>query len=392
MTNQLEVRSEDVVTRARELAGSFLDRATKDPGARRISEATIADIRDGGLFRVLQARRNGGLETDLLTHLEVVSAVAEGCPSTAWVVGVAHAHSWLISHFGAEAQDDVYGSDPDTLVSGVLGPRGEGRPTDGGWLLSGLWPFGSGVERSQWVLLGARTVDEHGEAVDGQFLVPTADIDLADDWDVSGLKATGSCTMTANDVFVPHHRFLSMAAAVAGEAPGYALHEGHLHRSALTPVLTIALTGAAVGAGRAAITAFTEQIQGRAVTNSDRLQTEQATTQRRLAEASTLVHQGSLLLRSAAVTIDRHAVGGGLMPIEDRARIRMECAQGVRVCLRAAEMLYLATGGRGLRSSNRLAGLLGDLQAMNMHALLNLETAQELHGQVLLGLAPSGRL
>lgn len=392
MTNQLSVRPEELVVRARELAGTFAERAAKDPMARRIPEDSIADLRDAGLFRVLQAGRNGGFETDLVTHLDVVGAVAEGCPSTGWVVGVAHAHSWLVSHFGAEAQDDVYGADPDTLVAGVLGPRGEARPTERGWGLSGLWPFGSGVERADWALLGAKAFDQRGDSVDGLFLVPTSDVDVADDWDVSGLKATGSCTMATDDVFVPAHRFLPMADIASGQSPGYSLHDGSVHRSAMAPVLTIALTGAAVGAGRAVIASFAEQIDGRLAANSTVRLTDRPTTQRQLAEATMLVHQGDLLLRSAAVAIDEQASNDETMVVEDRARIRMECAQAVRSCLRAAEMLYVATGGRGLRSSNRMAGLLGDLQAMNMHALLNFESAQELYGQVLLGLEPSGRI
>lgn len=392
MSNELMVRPDDLVNRARGLAPLFQERAAKDPTARRIPQQSIAELRESGLFRVLQAGRNKGFETNLRTHIDVVSAAAEGCPSTGWIVGVAHAHSWLISHFPAEAQDDVYHDDPDTLVSGVLGPRGEAVPTEDGWQLSGVWPFGSGVERSQWVLLGAKTVARDGEPIDGLFLLPTGDIEVADDWHVSGLKATGSCTMLAKNVSIPRHRFLAMAEATAGTAPGLALHDGYLHRSALVPVLTIALTGAALGAGRAALDSFAGQIAGKVATYTTELQTNLPTTHRQMAEAATLVHQGGLLLHSAAAAIDDQAKLDEPMPLEIRARTRMECAQGVRCCLKAADLLYLATGGRGLQASNRLAALLGDLQAINMHALLNLESSQEVYGQVLLGVAPVGRV
>lgn len=392
MSSDVMIWPDELLERARNLAPDFRERAKHEPSARRISKATIADLRQAGLFRVLQANRNGGFALDLTTHLNVVSAVAEGCPSTAWVVGVAHAHSWLVSHFTGDAQDDVYSDDPDTLVAGVLAPRGEAVPAGDGWLLNGVWPFGSGVERSQWALLGATTLGASGEPNDAQFLVRTAALDVADDWHVSGLKATGSCSIVAKDAFVPRHRHLSMKDVASGTAPGSSLHDEPVHRSAMVPVLTIALTGAALGAGRAAVTAFAEQITGQVATSSTELQTNLPTTHRQVAQAATLVHQGGLLLENGAMAIDEHARADRPMAIEDRARIRMECAQGVRCCLEAAELLYLATGGRGLQTTNRLAGLLADLQAINMHALLNLDTSHELYGRVLLGLPVEARI
>ncbi|NND73533.1 MAG: flavin-dependent monooxygenase, partial [Ilumatobacter sp.] len=82
---------------AERLAPTFLQRALDEPGARRVPNANIDDLKREGLLRIIQARRNGGLEVDMVTQLDVVAAIAEGCASTAWVVGVAHAHSWLIS-------------------------------------------------------------------------------------------------------------------------------------------------------------------------------------------------------------------------------------------------------------------------------------------------------
>ena len=391
--------SDELVARAKALASDFRARSEADPTRRRLPDENVTDLRAAGLFQVLQARRNGGLELDLATHLDVVGAVAEGCPSTAWVLGVAHAHSWMLSHFPAEAQDDVYAAEPDALVSAVIRPRGTAVRVAGGFRLSGFWPFGSGAEHAQWVMVGAELADQSGAKYDeADLLLPRSDVTLADDWYVEGLKATGSCSIVLDDVFVPEHRVLSLVGMHTGDTPGQGLHgDGWLHRAAATPVLTIALTGAAIGAARAALADFIELVGTKTVpyvphgegppgSAGDKPQGEWALTHRTLGDAAIRIEEGQLLLERSARTIDAQGRSGEPMPYGERGRVRMDCAQGVRRCLEAVELLYLATGGSGLRSSNRIGQNLRDLQAMNMHALLGIDMNREMYGRVLLGL------
>jgi alkylation response protein AidB-like acyl-CoA dehydrogenase len=359
------------------------------------------------LFKVLQSRRNGGHERDMVTHLDVVSAIAEGCPSTAWVVGVVHAHSWMLAHYPVEAQDDVYGADPDAVVAAVIRARGRAEKVDGGYRLTGFWPFGSGSEHAEWLLLGAQVIDGAGAAgrvVDeGDLLVPIGDVDLADDWYVEGLRATGSCSIKAADVFVPEHRFLSLIALGAGTSPGAGAHgDGWLYRAASIPVLTLALTGAAIGTARSALAEFLAVVPKRSVTYAPPLapasslppgplptvdipQSDWPATHRMVGDAAIRIDEADLLLRRSAASIDDYARRGESMPKELRARVRMDSGQAVTRCLEAVNQLYLATGGSGLRSTNRVGRLLRDLQAMNMHALLEIETNREMYGRILLG-------
>ena len=134
-------------------------------------------LRRAGSLKTIQATRNGGLALGIRTHLDVISALGEGCGSTAWVAGVVQAHSWLLSHFPEQGQDDVYGANPDAVVSAVIRPRGRAVRTADGYRLDGVWPFGSGCERAEWLLLGAAVVDDDGNAVDqGDFIVPTSSV------------------------------------------------------------------------------------------------------------------------------------------------------------------------------------------------------------------------
>ncbi len=154
-----------------------------------------------------------------------------------------------MAHFPHRAQDEVYGSDPNTMISAVLAPRGKAvRRADGTWLLNGFWTFGSGCELSKWLLLGAEVFDESGEFLDlADFLIPTSDVEIKDDWYVAGLQGTGSCSLAVEDLEIPEHRYLSLLGLIARETPGMKEgYDGWLHRGEAVPVLALALCGGSI--------------------------------------------------------------------------------------------------------------------------------------------------
>ncbi|MGE5148181.1 MAG: acyl-CoA dehydrogenase family protein, partial [Candidatus Eiseniibacteriota bacterium] len=296
---------EELVGRARELAPMFFERAMEAEKLRRMPDANVAALRKAGLFKVVQARRYGGYQMPFTTHIDVVAEIARGCPSTAWCLGVTHAHSWFMGLFPEQAQEDTYGTDPDAIISAVIAPRGKAVMVDGGYRLNGFWPFGSGCEHSQWLFLGAVVVDESGKEVDAaDFLVPTADVTLKDDWNVVALRGTGSCSIVAKDVFVPKHRMLSLPGSIAGKHPGAAHHEGWLYRSAVVPVLTLALAPSALGMAEAALDQLKTRLPGRIVAYTEgEVQIEQPITHVQVAEAATKIRVARLMLHASASDI-----------------------------------------------------------------------------------------
>ncbi len=357
---------------ARALAPVLRERAPATNANRRLPAETIAELKAAGLLKVLQAPRNGGFGLGMAAHLDVISALAQGCGSTAWVTGVTHAHSWLMSHFHPAAQAHTYGADPDAMISAVIAPRGRAVRHADQYVLSGTWPFASGGEHSQFLLLGAMAIDGEQPVDQGEFLVPTASVKFLDDWHVSGLSGTGSCTVVVDQVEVPSEHFLSMPALSAGHTPGMASHtEGWNHRAPATPVLIMALAGPALGLARQALHDFRGVIGDKTIAYSTTKQTEHLGTHLHLAEAATLIEQAGLQLYRAADDIDGHALAGTTPDLVQRARIRLDCAQAVRNCLEAVELLRRDTGGSGLYLTNPLSRALADLQAMNIHAALD---------------------
>ena len=107
-----------------------------------------------------------------------------------------------------------------------------------------------------------------------------------------------------------------------------------------------------------------------------------------VAEAKVKVDAARQLLHRAAEDIHASAEREGRMTRSARARIRMDCAFAVRLCLEAGEGIFLACGGSGLAESNPIQRAWRDLHAINKHALLQLQTNSQIYGRVLLGLEP----
>ncbi len=138
------LNAEEIKARAESIMEDLKKYADQAEENRRLCKESVELIKNNGLLRTIQSKSCGGHELPFRSYIDVLSAVGEGCSATAWVLGVWHAHSWMMGHFPEQAQRDVYTDNPDTFVSAVIGPRGKAvKQSDGSYILNGSWPFGS---------------------------------------------------------------------------------------------------------------------------------------------------------------------------------------------------------------------------------------------------------
>src|ERR1700722_15204897 len=181
-----------LLERARALIPRLAERAPAATAARRMPAETIAEYHAAGILRILQPRRFGGLQGRFSLFSRSVEELTYGCASSAWVYAMLAEHQWIIAQYPEQAQIDVWGDYPLAVASSSLAPRAAAKAVAGGWRLSGKFPFSSGCDHAQWAILGAflgQAGDPHSVAY---LLVPLADIEIVDDWQVLGLAGTGS--------------------------------------------------------------------------------------------------------------------------------------------------------------------------------------------------------
>src|SRR5579862_4598620 len=212
-----DAQSRALIARTAALVPMLRDNAVAAERARRVPPDSLDALSEAGVFRMMAPIKYGGIQATFETQCDVLAEVARGCPSTSWVATIYSAMTWLAAGFPDEAQDEVLSADP--RISGVFSPTGTATPHDGGFLVNGRWPFNTGCHGAQWTVIVAVQPAESGPGLPMCLLVRSRELTVLDDWYASGMAATGSNTVVADNVFVPAHRALPLPEIVEGRYP-----------------------------------------------------------------------------------------------------------------------------------------------------------------------------
>ena len=236
--------------RARAMVPRLRERAPHTAELHHLPEETVEEMIEAGFLRILQPARHGGYELDPKDFFHVQITLAEGCMSTAWVLGVVAIHNWQLALFDERAQRDVWGTNEDTLISSSYMPVGKVKRAEGGYRLSGKWSFSSGSEHCNWAFLGAMVPPEkEGDMPDYRtFLVPRGEYRIEVNWDVSGLEGTGSDVVVVEDAFVPEYRTHRAIDGFNCSSPGNAVNTNPLFRLPFGQIFVRAVCSSSIGA------------------------------------------------------------------------------------------------------------------------------------------------
>ena len=318
-----------------------------------------------------------------------MALLASACGSTGWVASVVGVHPWQIALFADEAQRDVWRDDPDARASSALAPTGSVRQVDGGFHLSGRWPFSSGVDHCGWALLGGVIPDQCNGAEFRTFLVPRQDFSIDhDSWQVTGLSGTGSKDVVVPGAFVPEHRTHSVVDVYHGRDPGFAVNDRPYFRLPWRLVFGYTIAAPAIGAALGAVDAFIENNRARVSAYGGPPVARDPAVNQPLARA--LIATDTARTRLAATWTELLSIleAGQTIPYERRVQALYEAALAHHGCTDAICDLMAVNGGRTMRADGTLQRLFRDLLAMRNHPAANLEFSGNLYAQAKLGVEP----
>jgi alkylation response protein AidB-like acyl-CoA dehydrogenase len=379
-----------LIARARAIRPVLERNAGQTDSLRRLTDDVVRALRDNGLCRLMVPRRFGGYQTSIRTYIDVMAEIGHGCGSTAWVASLVNVCEWLAGLFPTRAQQDIWGADPDAWIAGSLAPNGTAVAVDGGWRVTGRWPWASGSMHAQWVACGIHMPNERGEMTNlGLSLMPIGDVTVEDTWFMVGMKGTGSNTIVATDVFVPEHRFLPYPPAFEGRYRTEHVDEP-VYRAALVPVTVLILAGSQLGAARAALDYVIAKAKTRGITHTTfQRQADSSGFQMLVAEAAMKIDTAFLHAGRAADDLDRAAAAARHPDLVERARVRMDTALAAKYAREAVELLVQAHGTSSLADHNPLQRMWRDVHVASHHAITEWQVNLEVYGRAMLGVEPN---
>ncbi|MFC5218427.1 flavin-dependent monooxygenase [Streptomyces coerulescens] len=381
----------DLVARVRALGPLVREHAPRTEKERRVVPEVAGALTDAGIHRMNVPRRYGGYQSRPRTQIEAIAVIAESCGSTAFKTMIQTGCSYIVALFPDEAQDEIF-TGPDVKVGGTLVPDATAVRTDGGYLVNGTSGFATGCHDADWHLLTVRVEPESGEGPPETLwtAVPMAELEILDDWYVSGLAGSGSASVVARDVFVPAHRVLPVGPLLAGEFPSKANADDPFYRMPILLMFSAwTATPNALGLARSALAEFTERSRRRGITYTfHQRQNEATVTHLQVAEAAMKISCAELLTAEVVSVIESRAESGEPYMPEERTKIRAQSGYVVRLCKEAVDLLASASGASSLHRDVPIQRTVRDAHALSLNAFVNPTTNLEIHGRVLSGMDP----
>jgi indole-3-acetate monooxygenase len=338
--------------------------------AGRLADDVVGLLRSSGIGAMALPNALGGPGLDPASLLAVLETVAAGDGSAGWVAMITSTSAVTGSYLSDKGAEEVFAKGSFTLAAGVLAPRGKARPVDGGFRVSGQWPFGSGCHHADWLTVGAMV-----EGADHPLFcfLPAGEVEILDTWHVTGLRGTGSNDLLVEDRFVPTEHTYRLDTPLRGS--------DSISRLPVYGLLAVGIAAVALGIARAALDDFTRLACGKTPTGSKRLLGERGSIQELVARSTGRLDAARGFLRAEADSLGRADV----VDLSGRARLRIAANLAVSAAVEVVDGLYTAAGGTSVYNRSPLQRRFRDIHTATQHMMVA-QPVWELAGKVLMGL------
>jgi alkylation response protein AidB-like acyl-CoA dehydrogenase len=340
-----------------------------------LAEPVVEALHREGLYGMWVPRSLGGAELDPVSSLQVIENLAYGDPSTGWVLmAAALAIGTGAAYLGDEAVKELFGRSRMPVIAGQGTRPGNAVPHDGGFLLSGSWSFASGIKHGTHIhTLGI--IEGTGEP--RIFVLPVEKVKLIDNWNVMGLRATGSIDYTIDSVFVPD----SYSHFAVTDVPK---RGGSLYTVGIVGFAAMCHSGWACGIGRRLL----DELAGYVRTRGGRTGTQSASESflEQYAKAEGTYRSARALVYEVWGEMSQLIERGERPSVRLESLVRLAMAHVQWASHDVAMFVYAAAGTTGLRAGT-IQRLFRDMHAGTQHLIASPPVFRAL-GRELAGLAP----
>jgi alkylation response protein AidB-like acyl-CoA dehydrogenase len=353
--------------------------------ARRVPDWLAQRLAGAGFFHLLTGREHGGMEADPVTAAQVIETLSTASPSVGWVTMIlATASFWTVRMTPDEVRREIFaqvapGEIQPAVIAGTLVPHGRAERVEGGWRLSGQWPFASGSAHSSWLLAGFRIVRDGAPGPEHMVMAAAIeDVQFVDNWQVMGLKGTGSRDFVLTDHFVADDMAFDLLTTDPRKGgpmfwlgrPGFVTPD---HAAFALGVARRALDEISMQAGSYRRGYLTSPIAERGALQHD------------LGKCDQQLHAARALCREALDEAWEFCRRGQRPDLERQLRLRGACAYATDVACEIATTAFRYGGGNAIYNDRVLQRCLRDINAAAQHFMVNTSAYDNL-GQFRLGM------
>ncbi|MEV0623711.1 acyl-CoA dehydrogenase family protein [Nonomuraea sp. NPDC050404] len=373
-TPRLHRAGTTLLDRARDLRTLIEREAGPAEAQGRLTTPVVDALHDAGLFSIWVPKPLDGAELSPRELLDLFTELSYADPSTGWVVMATTLENGTAgAYLGDEGVERLFGGARMPLIAGQGTRPGVAVREDGGFRLSGQWGFASGMLHSQFSH-SAAAVEGTGEV--RIFITPLDDVKMLGNWDVLGLRATGSIDYSIDGAFVPE----SHTHVFTQDEP---LRGGAIYRLGLLDQALICHSGWALGIGRRLLDELAGHAGARAgrpgqIAGSDAFHADFARTEAKFRAAKALVHE---TWDDAERTLD----AGGRLGVRQETLLRLALNHMTSTVAEVATFVY-ASGGTSALRDGLVQRLFRDVHAGTTHILSGPQALKEC-GRELAGLA-----
>jgi indole-3-acetate monooxygenase len=347
-----------------------------------ISDDVILLMKAAGIYRSLVARRFGGEECAPAEFLRLIEAISIADGSAGWVASFGVSAIYLAA-LPIATLERIYAGGPDVVFAGGIFPPQKTVPVEGGVEVSGRWGWASGCCGAELIGVGIKI--DGGSASAGlpyTAVMPRSQVSIVRNWDVNGMKGTGSHDIVVDKVRVSHDWTFVRGGASNLDTP--------LYRYPPMALATQVLAVVGLGVGRAALDDISALAGGReSITGAPTL-ADRAYVQIEIAKAEAALRSARAFFFEAAEQAFDVLLAGDPLDLQARNLLRLSSSHAARVGMEAAQTAYRLSGTTAIFTSHSIAQRFQDALVIPQHAFLSEGTWQSA-GRVLLGLdAPPG--
>ncbi len=367
----------DAVAKIRDVLTATADESER---AATLAPAAVAALEDTGLLRLKLPAALGGAEADPVTQIDVIEAVSAIDATAGWCLMVGATTVALPGvYLGEDAVATIFPGGRVPRAAGCYMPTGTAVPAAGGYTISGRWQFASGIRHAAWVSGTARVLRDGTAGAERRvFVVPTREVEIHDNWQVAGLRGTGSCDFSVREHFVPEAFTWDQETAAPRRG-------GALYRLGWPAFVANEHAAVALGVARRALDEVVRVAGGKARGITPALLAERPVFQRFVAASQVrLAAARALAVEANAAAWATVRAGGRLTPRE-QAGLRAASIHVTEACLEVVTGAFRYAGGSALYDTSVLGRCLRDLNAGAQHFMVS-DSGYEALGQLLLGL------